>query len=701
MRFLNVFVGAAVVAAAAGCSGESGTSAVRPQGGPMPEAVRARGAGPVDAPIVYRPGTGFWYYLKQFGAGGPLADDQFAYGGHPSDLPVSGDFDGDGTRDVGVFRRATGMWYLLTSRNGSQLLDDVKLAYGGAPTDVPLVGDFDGDGRDDPGVYRAGTGQWFLLTGWSPAGATSDLKLVIGEDLAALPVVGDFDGDGVTDLGTFSPRTGRWLLDTNRDGSAEASFVYGGDGTDVPLAADFDGNGSDDPALYRRGNGRWYLLTGRSGSTLTGDVQVTYGGDPSDLPVAGDFDRDGVADPGIYRRSSGKWYLLTGRSGSTPLSDYQFTYGGGPADLPVTTAVLYDMVLQSPLPARTYAFVPGRQGITSLRVDPNSGALSPVPGSPFGQARTSTPTFNEVLVHPSGRFLYGLVENDYDTFSVPQSVPGFAVDAQTGALSELPGSPYVLDTDDYAFTGAMTGDGQRLYVPTYNLANSSSKLVGLAVDAISGALTPLAGSPFASSLRAEDAMPGPGGRLYTLLNRNGYVGGYSVDPASGALTPLPGHPYPAGTSTSITTSLVFDGAGHAFVFSREQSGNYRMNGFSLEADGSLEPLPGYPMSLPAQADRAIFHAPTRTLYAGVGGGVMAWRIDAGTGAASPVRGFPMTDSRGVAFALDPTGQLLVVSYFGGVSAYRIAPDGFLHPVPGARFLTIPESNILQVFSYPD
>jgi hypothetical protein len=29
--------------------------------------------------------------------------------------------------------------------------------------DVPMPGDYDGDGRTDPAIYRPSTGQWFIL----------------------------------------------------------------------------------------------------------------------------------------------------------------------------------------------------------------------------------------------------------------------------------------------------------------------------------------------------------------------------------------------------------------------------------------------------------------------------------------------------------------------------------------------------------
>ena len=72
--------------------------------------------------------------------------------GAQGDLPVVGDFDGDGVDEIGVFR--DGKW--LIDINGDRILDDRDLMFAlGEAGDRPVVGDFDGDGRDDAAVYRS------------------------------------------------------------------------------------------------------------------------------------------------------------------------------------------------------------------------------------------------------------------------------------------------------------------------------------------------------------------------------------------------------------------------------------------------------------------------------------------------------------------------------------------------------------------
>lgn len=56
-------------------------------------------------------------------------------------LPTS--FDGDSATDIAVFRPSTGLWYVRKSTGG---FTTTSTTYWGAPTDIPVQGDFDGDG---------------------------------------------------------------------------------------------------------------------------------------------------------------------------------------------------------------------------------------------------------------------------------------------------------------------------------------------------------------------------------------------------------------------------------------------------------------------------------------------------------------------------------------------------------------------------
>lgn len=135
-------------------------------------------------------------------------------------------------------------------RMRSDLIDHVFQF--GVEGDIPLVGDWNGDGIKTVGVFRDGA--FFLdLDGdgrWSPG----DVLAEFGQH-GDLPIVGDWTGDGITKLGVY--RNGKFILDTNNNRRIDADdkvFALGQPG-DKPVAADFNGDGIDEVALYRDGAG--------------------------------------------------------------------------------------------------------------------------------------------------------------------------------------------------------------------------------------------------------------------------------------------------------------------------------------------------------------------------------------------------------------------------------------------------------------
>lgn len=81
------------------------------------------------------------------------------------DSRAPADFDRDGVTDLGVFRLSDAQW--LARLSGGGMLVDPKTGSAprfGAPNlmDIPLAGDFDGDGVTDLGVFRVATAEWLV-----------------------------------------------------------------------------------------------------------------------------------------------------------------------------------------------------------------------------------------------------------------------------------------------------------------------------------------------------------------------------------------------------------------------------------------------------------------------------------------------------------------------------------------------------------
>ena len=274
---------------------------------------------------VFRASNGFWYQLTS--QNNSFVPFKF---GQSGDRIAPADYDGDGRTDVAVFRDVVfgagsrAYFYITNSSDGSFRPEQF-----GATGDVPVSGDWDGDGKSDLAVYRDGSlsgGQGYFF--YRPSSAPGvDFRAIAWGTNGDKPVVGDFDGDGKQDAAVFRPSAGTWYYQQ----SSNNQYVFQGLGiaTDIPAPADFDGDGKTNIAVFRPSNGTWYTST--NPQTNYGAVQF---GAQGDMPVPADYDGDGRADIAVFRPSNGTWYLLRTTAGFTGV---QF---GNNEDKPIPNAYI-------------------------------------------------------------------------------------------------------------------------------------------------------------------------------------------------------------------------------------------------------------------------------------------------------------------------------------------------------------------------
>ena len=257
------------------------------------EDANANTAPPADL-AIWRPSTGTWWVL-----GGPGSAQTTQAWGLPTDIPVPGDYDGDGKTDFSVFRPSTGEWYVINSSN---------LAWSvwqwGVSTDILVPADYDGDGKTDRGVFRPSNANWYIIR--SSDGAWFQPQFGLSTDT---PAAADYDGDGKADIGVWrgaSPSTFYVL----RSGNGQLQTAQLGQSGDVPVSTDYDGDGKADFALRRGAD--WIILNSSNGQAQTVTWQQA-----GDKAVQNDYDGDGKVDIATWRDSNGTWYIRQSASGNS------------------------------------------------------------------------------------------------------------------------------------------------------------------------------------------------------------------------------------------------------------------------------------------------------------------------------------------------------------------------------------------------
>ena len=196
-------------------------------------------------------------------------------------------------------------------------------------------------------------------------------------------------------------------------------------------------------------------------------------------------------------------------------------------------------------------------GISAFTINQNTGALTPISGSPYATGATgSFPGPSALAIGGSGQnILYvGLV----GTTNANNKIAAFVIDANTGALTALPGSPFVTgNAPQYMALVPITLVGGTEFLYT---ANTQDKTISaFVVDGNSGTLTPLSGSPYHGATSLGGLAVTPNGTasgnffLYAADPQAKTVIAYTVDGTTGALSPISGSPFPAGNAPTLLT----------------------------------------------------------------------------------------------------------------------------------------------------
>jgi hypothetical protein len=256
----------------------------------------------LDTPGLYTYQAGQTRFIPNFSGPG---------GFQTGDMPVSGDWTGDGKWKVGIYRQPTGQWFLDANNNGIYDAGDATYNFGGVSGDVPVSGDWTGIGRTCIGVFRQG---FFWVLDLNCNGkfddVPTDAAFPFGGVSGDKPVVGDWTGSGATKVGVVRKYVPNgvpqgnpffWVPDAGAANAGSSPdkhqpdyrrcFPFGGLDGDVFITGDWYGTGKSTAAVYR--NGLWVIDVALPESPLAAHLQpplqFSFGGGLSDIPIVGNW----------------------------------------------------------------------------------------------------------------------------------------------------------------------------------------------------------------------------------------------------------------------------------------------------------------------------------------------------------------------------------------------------------------------------
>ncbi len=334
--------------------------------------------------------------------------------------------------------------------------------------------------------------------------------------------------------------------------------------------------------------------------------------------------------------------------------------------------------------------------LLSFPADVTTGKL----GAPLAIASPLPPFSSITVAGETPQYLYLAPLNALPAF--PAQVYGYSVDKATGALTQLPSSPYPVP--NAIALNVETGSGPFLYVGgTSILTGGLAPTVNAFSVGSDGSLSPsIPGSPYAAApatnslAGAGPSLSGPWPYLYATeyegsTGTAGGVAGYSID-NSGVLTELPGSPFltPANGSPE---AVVYDPMGYVYVtlFNPVRTGpQWSLAGFAVDqSTGALTPVPGSPFAISGSG--ALTLDPTgQFLFTGIDDTqtIVEYQVNRANGTISPLSGLSAHVDR----PFFVWGQYLYASSDGAdgkmdaIAGFSIDEStGVLTPVPGSPF----------------
>ena len=289
------------------------------------------------------------------------------------------------------------------------------------------------------------------------------------------------------------------------------------------------------------------------------------------------------------------------------------------------------------------ALLPSKKFLYAVNSRANSISIFNV-GSDGTLTLSATPTLagsgaNAAVIDPTGTYL--LVTN---TFS--SSVSVFSIDSGSGALTEVPNSPFFANASPTEIV--ITHSGNFVYVTNPGIG----MVTGFSFS--NGVLTQVPhNSPvFSGAGAAALAVDGSDRFLYVanptatnpLQTVVGNIAGFSIDSGTGALTPMLGSPFIPINGSTGPTAITVDPSG-TFVYAVSPGSSFAIWCFTINpTTGQLTTVPNSPFSEAAGGLFALIDPRGNFFYIGSqsGNAIEGYTYNSSTGVPTVITGSPFS-----------------------------------------------------------
>ena len=330
---------------------------------------------------------------------------------------------------------------------------------------------------------------------------------------------------------------------------------------------------------------------------------------------------------------------------------------------------------QASMAPPAYAYVATPITLTTYSIDPTTGGLTELGGSPL-MFPVEWSLVSQVATSPSGQTLYSLRDS---------GIYAYTINPNTGALTEVPGSPFQPGFGPGSL--AFDTSGTYLYVASgpSPIATVSTLISAYSINS-SGALVPLA----TYTVRGElGTIVAAGNHLYFAGFYTNSIAAFSIEPSGELVQNVSGSPFATDTGPF---SIVVDSSGSVLYTANDgtptadEAAPGSISAFTIDSStGALTPVAGSPSPIAAAGPISI-DPMGKFLFVPATNSVSVYAITAGTGVLSEVVGSPfLAGTNPGLVSVDPTNQIAYVVNRGSanISEFTLSSTGALTPLAGS------------------